>query len=61
MGYPDSYSTKRDPRTATVSIGVDNRRHINHPPRLAPDVTKFGQAVSERRSAVQYCISNDLI
>ena len=61
MGYPDSFSTKRDPRTAAAAIGVDNRRHVNRPTRLGRDVSEFGQAVSERGTAVQYCIRNDLI
>lgn len=61
MGYPDLFATKRDPRIATVSIGVDSRRHVNRPSRLARDASELRQAVSERGSAVQYCIRNDLI
>ncbi len=63
MGYPDSYSTKRDPRTAVVAIGVDSRRHVNRTTRFARDTAEVGQAVriSERGTAVQYCIRNDLI
>jgi len=63
MGYPDSFSTKRDPRTAVVSVGVDTYRYVSRTARLARDASELvGQTVRmSDRSAVQYCISNDLI
>lgn len=63
MGYQDSFATKRDPRTAAISIGFDSRRHVNRPARFVRDASEIGQAVrvSERNTAVQYCIRNDLI
>lgn len=63
MGYPDSFPTKSEAKTAVVSGGVDSRRYVNRSARLVRNVSEFGQAlrVSEPRTAVQYCISNDLI
>jgi hypothetical protein len=63
MGYPDAFSTKRDPGTTVASAGVDTRRCASRTARLAHDASELvGQTVRmSDRSAVQYCISNDLI
>lgn len=62
MGYPDTYSTKSDPKAPVVSVSTDSRRYVNRAARLGHDLPDgWTMRPTDRGAAVQYCISNDLV